>query len=219
MAATRILVVDDDSLIRTNMVEILTRSGYEVVGEADNAAAAVQRARELRPDLVIMDIRMPGDEDGINAAATLTGEGIGPTLLVSAYSQPDYIARANEAGVVGYLVKPVTAEHLRPAIEVVLARFGEFQALATETRDLREQLETRKLVERAKGVLMAQFNLNEAEAFRRIQKASMDTRKPMKAIAEAILLTNQVGEQPRPASGGEPPRPAPGGEQRPASQG
>jgi response regulator NasT len=205
MAATRILVVDDDSLIRVNMVEMLTRMGYEVAGEADDAATAVQKGRELKPDLVIMDIRMPGDSDGIDAAATLTAEGIGPTLLVSGYSDPEYVARANEAGVVGYLVKPVTAEHLRPAIEVVLARFREFQSLSNETNDLREQLETRKLVERAKGVLMAQFNLNEADAFRRIQKASMDTRKPMRAIAEAILLTNQVGVNPnsgeRPAQG------------------
>jgi response regulator NasT len=193
MAATRILVVDDEALIRVNLVEMLTRMGYEVVGEADEAAGAVQQARDLKPDLVIMDIRMPGEEDGISAAATLTAEDIAPTLLISGFSQPDYVARANEAGVVGYLVKPVTEDHLRPAIEVVLARFREFQAIATEAHDLREQLETRKLVERAKGVLMSQFNLNENEAFRRIQKASMDTRKPMRAIAEAILLTNQVG--------------------------
>jgi response regulator NasT len=193
MAATRILVVDDEALIRVNLVEMLTRMGYEVVGEADEAAGAVQQARDLKPDLVIMDIRMPGEEDGISAAATLTAEDIAPTLLISGFSQPDYVARANEAGVVGYLVKPVTEDHLRPAIEVVLARFREFQTIATEAHDLREQLETRKLVERAKGVLMSQFNLNENEAFRRIQKASMDTRKPMRAIAEAILLTNQVG--------------------------
>ncbi len=199
MAATRILVVDDDALIRVNMVEMLTRMGYEVVGEADDATGAVQQARDLKPDLVIMDIRMPGEEDGISAAATLTAEDIAPTRLISAYSQPDYVARANEAGVVGYLVKPVTEDHLRPAIEVVLARFHEFQTIAGEAHDLREQLETRKLVERAKGVLMSQFNLTENEAFRRIQKASMDTRKPMRAIAEAILLTNQVGVNPGPA--------------------
>jgi two-component system, response regulator PdtaR len=199
MAATRILVVDDDALIRVNMVEMLTRMGYEVVGEADDATGAVQQARDLKPDLVIMDIRMPGEEDGISAAATLTAEDIAPTLLISAYSQPDYVARANEAGVVGYLVKPVTEDHLRPAIEVVLARFHEFQTIAGEAHDLREQLETRKLVERAKGVLMSQFNLTENEAFRRIQKASMDTRKPMRAIAEAILLTNQVGVNPGPS--------------------
>ena len=202
MAATRILVVDDDALIRVNMVEMLTRIGYAVVGEADTAAAAIQQARERKPDLVIMDIRMPGDQDGITAAATLTAENIAPILLVSAYSDQEYIDRAGQAGVVGYLIKPVTADHLHPAIEVVLARFREFQALKSETTDLREQLETRKLVERAKGVLMAQFNLNEQEAFRRIQKTSMDTRKPMRAIAEAILLTSQVGTSPgeRPAS-------------------
>src|SRR5438045_567027 len=128
MAATRILVVDDESLLRKNLAELLTRSGYEVVGEADDAAGAVTQARELRPDLVIMDIRMPGDMDGIDAAATLTAENIAPTLLISGYPDPEYVARAGEAGVVGYLIKPVTADQLRPAIEVVLARFREFRA-------------------------------------------------------------------------------------------
>jgi response regulator NasT len=201
MAATRILVVEDDALQRANMTELLVKLGYEVVGEAEDAAGAIARARELRPHLVMMDIQMPGDLDGIDAAATLTAENLAPVLLVSAHSQPDYVARANEASVAGYLIKPVTERNLQPAIEVVIARFREYQALAAETRDLRDQLETRKLVERAKSVLMAQYGLSEGEAFRRIQKTSMDTRKPMRAIAEAILLTNQVGVNPpeRPA--------------------
>ena len=135
---------------------------------------------------------MPGEMDGIDAARELTAEKIAPVLLLTAFSDPELVKRATDAGVVGYLLKPFSEDELRPAIDVTLARFREFQTLARETNDLREQLETRKLVERAKGVLMQQFNLNESEAFRRIQKASMDTRKSMKSIAEAILLTSQM---------------------------
>lgn len=192
MAQTRLIIVDDDSIIRLDLRELLTQMGYGVVGEAADAGSAILLARDTKPDLVIMDIRMPGDLDGIDAAATLTAEGVAPVLLLTAFSDPELVRRATEAGVVGYLLKPFSEGELRPAIEVTLARFGEFQALRHESQDLREQLETRKLVERAKGVLMAQFSLNEAEAFRRIQKASMDTRRPMRAIAEAILLTSQV---------------------------
>jgi two-component system, response regulator PdtaR len=192
MAQTRLIIVDDDSIIRMDLRGLLTEMGYTVAGEAADAQTAITLARDIRPDLVIMDIRMPGDLDGIDAAATLTAEHIAPVLLLTAFSDPELVRRATEAGVVGYLLKPFSEGELRPAIEVTLARFREFQEMVRETHDLREQLETRKLVERAKGVLMAQFNLNEAEAFRRIQKASMDTRRPMKAIAEAILLTSQV---------------------------
>ncbi|HET7079846.1 MAG TPA: response regulator [Chloroflexia bacterium] len=192
MAQTRLIIVDDDSIIRMDLRDLLTAMGYTVAGEAADAETAITLARDIRPDLVIMDIRMPGDRDGIDAAATLTAEHIAPVLLLTAFSDPELVRRANEASVVGYLLKPFSEGGLRPAIEVTLARFREFQEMARETHDLREQLETRKLVERAKGVLMAQYNLNEAEAFRRIQKASMDTRRPMKAIAEAILLTSQV---------------------------
>ncbi|MGI8587184.1 MAG: ANTAR domain-containing response regulator [Chloroflexia bacterium] len=192
MAETRLIIVDDDSIIRLDLRELLTQMGYSVAGEAPDAQSAIVLAREIRPDLVIMDIRMPGELDGIDAAATLTQEQIAPVLLLTAFSDPELVRRATEAGVVGYLLKPFSEGELRPAIEVTLARFREFQLLGREAHDLREQLETRKLVERAKGVLMAQHNITEAEAFRRIQKTSMDTRRPMRAIAEAVLLSSQV---------------------------
>jgi AmiR/NasT family two-component response regulator len=193
MTQTRLIIVDDDSIIRLDLRDLLTQMGYEVAGEAPDAQTAITLAREIKPDLVIMDIRMPGGPDGIDAAATLTQEKVAPVLLLTAFSDLELVRRAAEAGVVGYLLKPFSEDELRPTIEITLARFHEFQILAQESQDLREQLETRKLVERAKGVLMAQFKLSEAEAFRRIQKASMDTRRPMKAIAEAILLSSQVG--------------------------
>ncbi len=191
-AQTRILIVDDDSLIRLDLRGLLEQMGYAVVGEAGDAAGAISSARNLRPDLVFMDIRMAGDLDGIDAAATLTAENLAPVLLLTAFSDLELVQRAADAGVVGYLLKPFSEAELRPAIELTLARFREYRTLAAETADLRDQLETRKLVERAKGMLMQQLKLTEAEAFSRIQRASMNTRKPMRAIAEAILLTNQV---------------------------
>jgi response regulator NasT len=192
MAQTRIIIVDDDSLIRMDLRDLLQRMGYLVVGEAGDAQSGINTARSLRPDLVIMDVRMAGDKDGIDAAATLTAERLAPVLLLTAFSDMDLVQRATEAGVGGYLLKPFSEGELRPAIEVTLARFREFQELSREAQDLRDQLDTRKLVERAKGVLMNQLHLSEEEAFNRIQKASMNTRKPMKAIAEAILLSKQI---------------------------
>jgi response regulator NasT len=155
--------------------------------------SAVNQARELRPDVVIMDIRMP-DMDGIEAARVLTEERIAPVVLLSAYSQRELVQRAREAGVVAYLVKPYREEELSPAIEVALARFAEFKDLQKQVSDLQEALETRKLVDRAKGILMDKQGLTEAEAFRKIQKMSMDNRKPMKDVAEAIILAHQVGQ-------------------------
>jgi response regulator NasT len=146
-------------------------------------------ARELEPDVVVMDIKMPG-LDGIDAARILTQEKIAPVVLLSAYSQSDLIERAKDAGVVGYLVKPFRETDLPPAIELAKARFGEFRALEEEVDNLAEALETRKKVERAKGILMDQHGLTESEAFRKIQKMSMNTRRPMKEVAEAIILAN-----------------------------
>jgi AmiR/NasT family two-component response regulator len=154
-------------------------------------------ARELRPDLVVMDIKMP-DMDGIEAARMLTEERIAPVLLLTAYSQQDLIERAREAGVVGYLVKPFRESNLAPAIQITLARFEEFRALQNEVEDLKEALETRKVVDRAKGILMDTQGLTEHEAFRRIQRMSMNTRRPMKEIAEAILLAHEVEDEKRP---------------------
>jgi len=191
MAKRRVIIADDESLIRLDIKEMLTTLGYLVVGEAGDGVSAVNLARELRPDLVVMDIKMPG-MDGIAAAKVLTEEKVAPVLLLTAFSQQDLVERAKEAGVVGYIVKPFREAELVPAIEIALARFQEFQALEKETADLKETLETRKLVDRAKGLLMDTQGVTEAEAFRKIQKMSMNTRKPMKEIAEAILLTHQM---------------------------
>lgn len=187
----RVVVADDESIIRMDLREMLEGLGYLVVGEAGDGQTAVNVAREVRPDIVIMDIKMP-DMDGIQAAKIMTEERIAPVLLLSAFSQQELIQGAKQAGVVGYLVKPFRESELVPAIEVALARFSEFRSLEREAADLRDTLETRKLVERAKGVLMQSSALNESEAFRRIQKLSMNTRKSMREIAEAILLASEV---------------------------
>jgi response regulator NasT len=176
-----------------DLQEMLLNLGYLVVGEVGDGRSAVSLARELKPDVVIMDIKMP-DMDGIDAAKILTEERIAPVILLTAYSQKDLVERAKEAGVVGYMVKPFRESDLVPAIEVALARFGEFEALHKEVDDLQIALETRKLVDRAKGILMDSQDLSEAEAFRKIQKMSMNTRKPMKEVAEAIILAHQAGE-------------------------
>lgn len=193
MAQTRVIIADDESIIRMDLKEMLTTLGYLVVGEAGDGISAVNLARELRPDLVIMDIKMP-DLDGIAAAKILTEERIAPVLLLTAFSQQELVEGAKEAGVVGYVVKPFRESELIPAIEIALARFKEFRSLEKEANNLREMLETRKLVERAKGVLMDTQGLKEAEAFRKIQKLSMNTRKSMREIAEAILLAHEVGK-------------------------
>jgi response regulator NasT len=182
--------------------EMLTNLGYLVVGEANDGRSAVNMARELRPDLVIMDIKMP-DMDGIEAAQVLTAEKVAPVLLLTAYSQQDLIERAKEAGVVGYLVKPFRESNLAPAVEITLSRFQEFQTVQKEVEDLKEALEARKVVDRAKGILMDSQGLTEQDAFRRIQKMSMNTRRPMKEIAEAIILAHDVKEE-KQGEAGEP---------------
>ncbi len=194
MDRTRVIIADDESLIRMDLREMLLNLDYLVVGEVGDGRSAVNLARELKPDVVIMDIKMP-DMDGIDAAKILTEERIAPVILLTAYSQKDLVERAKEAGVVGYMVKPFREDDLVPAIEVALARFKEFEALHKEVDDLQLALETRKLVDRAKGILMDTQGLNEAEAFRKIQKMSMNTRKPMKEVAEAIILAHQAGEE------------------------
>ncbi len=191
MPQTRVIIADDESIILMDLKEILAAGGYLVVGEVGDGLSAVNLARELRPDLVIMDIKMP-DLDGIAAARILTEERIAPVLLLTAFSQQELVKDAAAAGVVGYVVKPFRETELFSAIEVALARFREFRALEKETNSLRDRLETRKLVERAKGVLIDTQGLKEAEAFRRIQKLSMNTRKSMREVAEAILLAHQV---------------------------
>jgi AmiR/NasT family two-component response regulator len=191
---TRVIIADDESIIRMDLREMLANLGYLVVGEAGDGRSAVNLARELKPDVAILDIKMP-DMDGIEAARILTGEKIAPVVLLTAYSQRDLVERAKEAGVVGYITKPMRESDLAPAIEVAMARFSEFRALEKEVGDLKQALETRKLVDRAKGILMDTQGLTEAEAFRRIQKMSMNKRRPMKDVAEAIILAHQTREQ------------------------
>lgn len=194
MERMRVIIADDESVIRMDLREMLTNLGYLVVGEVGDGRSAVNLARELKPDVVIMDIKMP-DMDGIEAAKVLTEEEISPVLLLTAYSQRELIERAKEAGVVGYVVKPFRESDLAPAIELAVTRFAEFKALEKEVDDLQLALETRKLVDRAKGILMDSQGMTEAEAFRKIQKMSMNTRKPMKEVAEAIILAQQAVSQ------------------------
>ena len=191
MERTRVIIADDEAIIRMDLREMLTNLGYLVIGEVGDGRSAVNLARELKPDVVVMDIKMPA-MDGIDAAKVLTEERISPVLLLTAYSQQELIERAKDAGVVGYIVKPFRECDLAPAIEVAVARFAEFRALEKEVGDLKLALETRKLVDRAKGILMDGQGITEAEAFRKIQKMSMNTRKPMKEVAEAIILAHQA---------------------------
>lgn len=191
MSQIRLIIADDESIIRMNLKETLVGLGYLVIGEAGDGVSVINLARELRPDLVLMDIKMP-KLDGIQAAKVLTQEKISPVLLLTAYSDRDLVDRAKEAGVVNYIVKPFREAELLPAIEIALARYQEFLEMDNEIRDLKETLDTRKLVERAKGVLMDTQGLKEAEAFRKIQQLSMNTRKPMKEIAQAILLAHEI---------------------------
>lgn len=187
----RLVIADDESIIRMNLRETLVGLGYLVVGDAGDGLSAIHLARELRPDLVIMDIKMP-KLDGIQAAKVLTEEKIAPVLLLTAYSDRELVDRARDAGVVNYIVKPFREAELLPAIEIALARFAEFNTINKELVDLKDTMETRKLVERAKGVLMDTQGLKEQDAFRKIQQLSMNTRKSMREIAQAILLTAQI---------------------------
>jgi response regulator NasT len=172
--------------------EMLENLGYSVVGEAGDGVAAVNLARALKPDLVLMDIKMP-EQDGIAAAQALSQDRVVPVLLLTAYSDRDFVDRAVDAGVMGYLVKPFAEAQLKPAIEVALERWKEVRQIQHDLTQTQEMLETRKLVERAKGVLMDSQNLKEAEAFRRIQRLSMNSRKSMREVAEAILLAHEAG--------------------------
>ncbi|MDH3674804.1 MAG: response regulator [Anaerolineae bacterium] len=193
MDRTRIIIADDESIVRADLKEMLANLGYLVVGDVGDGQSAVNLARELKPDVVLMDIKMP-NMDGIEAARILTEEQIAPVVLLTAYGQKELVDQAKEAGVVGYLVKPFRETDLLPAIEVALSRFNEFKTVQQEVEDLQNALETRKLVERAKGILMDTQGMDEGEAFRKIQKMSMNTRKPMKEVAEAIILAHEAAQ-------------------------
>jgi response regulator NasT len=188
---TRIIIAEDDTVIRMDLKEELQRQGYLVVGDVGDGQSAINLTRELRPDLVVMDIRMP-EMDGITATETLTREKLAPVVLLTAFSDDELIERARNVGVIHYVTKPWRASDLKPAIEIALSRFQEFRSMETKVRDLEDHLATRKVVEKAKGVLMEKYKISEQDAFRRIQKASMNNRKSMKDVAEAILLAEEL---------------------------
>ena len=184
-----VVVAEDEALIRMDIVEMLADAGYRVVAQAENGEQAVALAAEHRPDLVLMDVKMPV-MDGITAAEQIAAERIAPVVLLTAFSQRELVERAREAGAMAYVVKPFTVEDVVPAIEIALSRFEEIRALEAEVADMKEQFATRKLVERAKSLLQTKMGLSEPEAFRWIQKTSMDRRLSMREVAEAII--NQV---------------------------
>lgn len=191
MDAMKVLLADDEPIIRMDLRKTLEKMGHEVIAEANDGESAVELARQKCPDIAILDIKMP-KMDGIDAAKIISDEGIAPVLLLTAYSQKDLIERAKDARVYAYLVKPFKESDLLPAVEVAISRFQEIQALRKEVGSLKGALETRKLVDRAKGILMDKYHLSEQEAFRRIQVQSMNTRKSMKEICEAIILAEGV---------------------------
>ena len=185
MEKMRVIVADDETIIRLDIKEMLTEAGHNVVAEAADGEEAVKLAAEFKPDLVIMDVKMP-KMDGITAARLINDKHIAPVLLLTAYSQTDLIEKAKEAGVLAYLVKPIREEQLFPAIEIARSRFAEIKTLGEELDYLKESLETRKLLDRAKGILMAAHNITEAEAYRKMQQYSMNQRTTLKELAEAI---------------------------------
>jgi len=187
----RIVIADDEPIIRMDLRRTLENMGHVVVGEAGDGQQALEITKELKPDIAILDIKMP-TMDGIDAAKLISTEAIAPVLLLTAYSQRDLVERARDAGVFAYLVKPFKELDLMPAIEIAIARFEEFEELDREVSDLENKLDARKTVDRAKGILMDQYGLKEQDAFRRIQVQSMNTRKTMREIAEAIILANSV---------------------------
>jgi response regulator NasT len=182
----RVLVAEDEALIRMDLTEMLTEAGYEVVGEAGDGATAVRLAEELHPDVVVLDVKMPV-LDGIAAAERIAAGRIAPVVMLTAFSQRDLVERARDAGAMAYLVKPFKPADLVPAVELAVSRFAEITALEAEVADLGDRLETRKLVERAKAALHERHGLSEPEAFRWIQKASMDRRLSMREVAHAVL--------------------------------
>jgi len=187
----RVLIAEDEALIRLDLAEMLREEGYQVVGEASDGQEAVDLAESLRPDLVIMDVKMPR-RDGIDAAAEIAAKRIAPVVVLTAFSQRDLVEKARDAGAMAYLVKPFSITDLVPAIEVAVSRFAEITLLEKEVADLGDRLESRKLIERAKGLLQAKHKMTEPEAFSWMQRAAMDRRTTMKRVAEVVLETLQV---------------------------
>ena len=192
MQSKRILVAEDETIIRLDLVEMLTDAGYEVIAQASNGLDAIKFAEDLKPDLAILDVKMP-ELDGISAAEKIIN--ISPVLMLTAFSQKELVERARDAGVMAYVVKPFTIADLVPAIEIAVSRHEQMAALKREVTDLHDRLETRKLIDRAKGILMKALNLSEPEAFTWIQKAAMDRRISMKAVAQAVISPDSVPER------------------------
>jgi len=190
--ATRILVAEDETLIRMDLVEMLTEAGYEVIAQATNGEEAISLANEHKPDLAILDVQMPV-LDGISAAEKIIA--IAPVLMLTAFSQRELVDRARDAGVMAYVVKPFTISDLVPAIEIAISRHTQMRSLADEVADLHDRLETRKVIDRAKGILMKALNLTEPEAFSWIQRAAMDRRITMKEVAEAVISPSAVPDK------------------------
>jgi AmiR/NasT family two-component response regulator len=186
----RVLIAEDEALIRMDLREMLVEEGHEVVGEARDGAEAIALARATRPDVVFMDVKMPGT-DGITAAAVISEESIAPVVIVTPISHTGYVESATQAGAMAYLVKPFTKRDIMPAMQVAVSRFAEARALSDEVADLTERLETRKVVDRAKGLLMAK-GVSEPDAFHRLQKLAMDRRKTLREVAEALILASEA---------------------------
>jgi two-component system, response regulator PdtaR len=191
----RVLIAEDEALIRLDLREMLIEEGYDVVGEAGDGEAALRLAEQLRPDLVILDIKMP-IMDGLTAAENIAGSRLAPVVILTAFSQRDLVERARAAGAMAYLVKPFQKSDLVPAIEIAAARFAEMTALENEVASLADRLETRKLVERAKGALMTTYSMTEPQAFRWIQRTAMDHRMTMRDVAERILVETAAADEP-----------------------
>lgn len=190
--APRIVVAEDEALIRMDLVEMLTEAGYDVVGQASNGQEAIDLARELKPDLAILDVKMPV-LDGISAAEEIIH--IAPVLMLTAFSQKELVERARDAGVMAYVVKPFSITDLVPAMEIAMSRHKQMTSLEKEIANLHDRLETRKLIDRAKGILMSALNLTEPQAFSWIQRAAMDRRMSMKEVALAVISPTAVPER------------------------
>jgi response regulator NasT len=182
----RVLIAEDEALIRLDLAEMLREEGYQVIAEAGDGESAIELARDLKPNLVIMDIKMP-KVDGISAAAVIVKERIAPVVMLTAFSQRELIEQARDAGAMAYLVKPFARHELVPAIELSVSRYTEMQALEAEVATLNERLETRKVIDRAKGLLMTNHGMTEPQAFRWIQRTAMDRRSTMRVVADAIV--------------------------------
>jgi response regulator NasT len=194
-----VVIAEDEALIRMDLAEMLAEEGFEVVGQASDGETAVALAEEHRPDLVVLDVKMPR-LDGITAAQRIAAQRIAPVVILTAFSQRDLVERARDAGAMAYLVKPFSKQGLVPAVEMAMTRFAELQMLEAEVADLTERLETRKLVDRAKGVLQLRLGLSEPDAFRWIQKTAMDLRLSMRQVAEGVITHGpEVAEQDPPA--------------------